>query len=129
MKESEFATIINEINNHITVFEQEYKGLQAGDYTKSLTIDKYNHLINISKINQAMMDRHISDFYHLIGMGNLNCCQISRLSKIFKKYLSYRSHIKFFANKAPVVDTQSLKVNSEYKLTCGIKLQSTNIIK
>ena len=37
MKESEFATIINEINNYITVFEQEYKGLQTEDYTKSLT--------------------------------------------------------------------------------------------
>ena len=62
----------------------------------------------------------MSDLYHIIGMANLNAAQTSKIIKLTKTLLQYRSDVKFFANQNTIAVPK--RKDSKYKTSSGVEL-------
>lgn len=123
MKQSEFARIINNLNQQIDNCEKSLA--KYNQYNKNITsmpIDGVNKTISSCRQVQTNMDKFIkNDLYHIIGMGNLNAVQMSKLTKISKKLMSYRSEVKLFACMK-YIGIPNYTNKSEFVLSSGVKL-------
>ena len=71
------------------------------------------------------MDKANNDLYHLIGMGGLTPIQLQKLFGLIKKYLVYRSDIKYLASLSTIDLNINFPQASEYNTYLGqIKLTS-----
>ena len=122
MKNSEYQAIVSniseQINNCESALAQYYSCSQ--DFSK-MSIVNINETISSCRKAQGDMDKMVmSDLYHIIGMANLNAAQTSRIIKLTKTLLQYRSDVKFFANQNTVQVPK--RKESVYKLSSGLKL-------
>lgn len=123
MKLAEYQVIIEKISEQISQCESALLkyNLNLQDINK-MTVEDINTTISSCRKMQQSMDKFVrDDLYHIIGMANLNAAQTSRIIKLTKELLEYRSDIKYFAvqSKIPV---SIRKKESVYKLSSGVKL-------
>lgn len=121
MKNSEYQTIVGCINNQIEECEKalsEYKRVR--DFNK-MTMENINTTIISCRKVQQFMDKFVqSDLYHIIGMANLNAAQTSKIIKLTKTLLQYRSDVKFFASQNTIAVPK--RKDSKYKTFSGVEL-------
>ena len=87
-----------------------------------MTVEDINTTISLCRKMHQSMDKFVrDDLYHIIGMANLNAAQTSRIIKLTKELLKYRSDIKHFAGQS-TIPVSIGKKESVYKLSSGIKL-------
>lgn len=122
MKNSEYQAIVSniseQINNCESALAQYYSCSQ--DFSK-MSIVNINETISSCRKAQGDMDKMVmSDLYHIIGMANLNAAQTSKIIKLTKTLLQYRSDVKFFANQNTIVVPK--RKDSKYKTSSGVEL-------
>ena len=122
MKNSEYQAIVSniseQINNCESALAQYYSCSQ--DFSK-MSIVNINETISSCRKAQGDMDQMVmSDLYHIIGMANLNAAQTSKIIKLTKTLLQYRSDVKFFANQNTIVVPK--RKDSKYKTSSGVEL-------
>ena len=122
MKNSEYQAIVSniseQINNCESALAQYYSCLQ--DFSK-MSIVNINETISSCRKAQGDMDKMVmSDLYHIIGMANLNAAQTSKIIKLTKTLLQYRSDVKFFANQNTIAVPK--RKDSKYKTSSGVEL-------
>lgn len=122
MKNSEYQAIVSniseQINNCESALEQYYSCSQ--DFSK-MSIVNINETISSCRKAQGDMDKMVmSDLYHIIGMANLNAAQTSKIIKLTKTLLQYRSDVKFFANQNTI--SVPKRKDSKYKTSSGVEL-------
>lgn len=123
MKHSEYQSIIENISEQINQCENAlFKyNLNLQDVNK-MTVEDINTTISSCRKAHQSMDKFVrDDLYHIIGMANLNAAQTSRIIKLTKELLKYRSDIKYFAGLS-TIPVSIRKKESVYKLSSGIKL-------
>lgn len=123
MKPAEYQVIIENISEQISRCESAlFKyNLNLQDINK-MTVEDINTTILSCRKMQQSMDKFVrDDLYHIIGMANLNAAQTSRIIKLTKELLEYRSDIKYFAGQS-IIPASIRKKASVYKLSSGIKL-------
>lgn len=122
MKNSEYQAIVSniseQINNCELALAQYYSCSQ--DFSK-MSIVNINETISSCRKAQGDMDKMVmSDLYHIIGMANLNAAQTSKIIKLTKTLLQYRSDVKFFANQNTIAVPK--RKDSKYKTLSGVEL-------
>lgn len=122
MKNSEYQAIVSniseQINNCESALAQYYSCSQ--DFSK-MSIVNINDTISSCRKAQGDMDKMVmSDLYHIIGMANLNAAQTSKIIKLTKTLLQYRSDVKFFANQNTIAVPK--RKDSKYKTSSGVEL-------
>ena len=122
MKNSEYQAIVSniseQINNCESALAQYYSCSQ--DFSK-MSIMNINETISSCRKAQGDMDKMVmSDLYHIIGMANLNAAQTSKIIKLTKTLLQYRSDVKFFANQNTIAVPK--RKDSKYKTSSGVEL-------
>ena len=122
MKNSEYQAIVSniseQINNCESALAQYYSCSQ--DFSK-MSIVNINETIYSCRKAQGDMDKMVmSDLYHIIGMANLNAAQTSKIIKLTKTLLQYRSDVKFFANQNTIAVPK--RNDSKYKTSSGVEL-------
>lgn len=123
MKHSEYQSIIENISEQISQCESAlFKyNLNLQDINK-MTVEDINTTISLCRKMHQSMDKFVrDDLYHIIGMANLNAAQTSRIIKLTKELLKYRSDIKHFAGQSTIPASIGKK-ESVYKLSSGVKL-------
>lgn len=123
MKHAEYQVIIEKISEQISQCESALLkyNLNLQDINK-MTVEDINTTISSCREMQQSMDKFVrDDLYHIIGMANLNAAQTSRIIKLTKELLEYRSDIKYFAGQSKI-PVSIRKKESVYKLSSGIKL-------
>ena len=123
MKHSEYQGIIENISEQISQCESAlFKyNLNLQDINK-MTVEDINTTISSCRKMHQSMDKFVrDDLYHIIGMANLNAAQTSRIIKLTKELLEYRSDIKYFAGQSKI-PVSIRKKESVYKLSSGVKL-------
>ena len=123
MKPAEYQVIIEKISEQISQCESALLkyNLNLQDINK-MTVEDINITISSCREMQQSMDKFVrDDLYHIIGMANLNAAQTSRIIKLTKELLEYRSDIKYFAGQSKI-PVSIRKKESVYKLSSGIKL-------
>ena len=123
MKLAEYQVIIEKISEQISQCESALLkyNLNLQDINK-MTVEDINTTISSCRKMQQSMDKFVrDDLYHIIGMANLNAAQTSRIIKLTKELLEYRSDIKYFAGQSKI-PVSIRKKESVYKLSSGIKL-------
>lgn len=122
MKNSEYQAIVSniseQINNCESALAQYYSCSQ--DFSK-MSIVNINETISSCRKAQGDIDKMVmSDLYHIIGMANLNAAQTSKMIKLTKTLLQYRSDVKFFASQNTIAVPQ--RKDSKYKTFSGVEL-------
>lgn len=123
MKPAEYQVIIENISEQISRCESALLkyNLNLQDINK-MTVEDINTTISSCRKMQQSMDKFVrDDLYHIIGMANLNSAQTSRIIKLTKELLEYRSDIKYFAGQSKI-PVSIRKKESVYKLSSGVKL-------
>ena len=123
MKPAEYQVIIEKISEQISQCESALLkyNLNLQDINK-MTVEDINTTISSCREMQQYMDKFVrDDLYHIIGMANLNAAQTSRIIKLTKELLEYRSDIKYFAGQSKI-PVSIRKKESVYKLSSGVKL-------
>ena len=123
MKPAEYQVIIENISEQISRCESALLkyNLNLQDINK-MTVEDINTTISSCRKMQQSMDKFVrDDLYHIIGMANLNSAQTSRIIKLTKELLKYRSDIKYFAGQS-TIPVSIGKKESVYKLSSGVKL-------
>lgn len=123
MKHSEYQSIIENISEQISQCESALSkyNLNLQDINK-MTVEDINTTISSCRKMHQSMDKFVrDDLYHIIGMANLNAAQTSRIIKLTKELLKYRSDIKHFAGQS-TIPVSTGKKESVYKLSSGVKL-------
>lgn len=123
MRHSEYQIIVENISKQIEQCESALLkyNLNLQDINK-MTVEDINTTISSCREMQQSMDKFVrDDLYHIIGMANLNAAQTSRIIKLTKELLEYRSDIKYFAGQSKI-PVSIRKKESVYKLSSGIKL-------
>ena len=123
MKLAEYQVIIEKISEQISQCESALLkyNLNLQDINK-MTVEDINTTISSCRKMQQSMDKFVrDDLYHIIGMANLNAAQTSRIIKLTKELLKYRSDIKHFAGQS-TIPVSIGKKESVYKLSSGVKL-------
>ena len=123
MKHSEYQSIIENISEQISQCESAlFKyNLNLQDINKMTVEDINTTILSCRKMHQSMDKFVRDDLYHIIGMANLNAAQTSRIIKLTKELLKYRSDIKHFAGQSTIPVSKGKK-ESVYKLSSGVKL-------
>ena len=123
MKLADYQVIIKKISEQISQCESALLkyNLNLQDINK-MTVEDINTTISSCRKMQQSMDKFVrDDLYHIIGMANLNAAQTSRIIKLTKELLEYRSDIKYFAGQSKI-PVSIRKKESVYKLSSGVKL-------
>lgn len=123
MKHSEYQSIIENISEQISQCESALSkyNLNLQDINKMTVEDINTTILSCRKMHQSMDKFVRDDLYHIIGMANLNAAQTSRIIKLTKELLKYRSDIKHFAGQS-IITVSIGKKESVYKLSSGVKL-------
>lgn len=102
MRKEVFDKIIETLNTQIQQCETQLGSLRTkGDFMR-LTMQDYFVLKAFSQSQQSKMDALArDDLYHLLGAEDITPSELVTIAYKVRKYLSYRSVVKFFATSAP----------------------------
>lgn len=125
MDKNSFEKIIKDLEVRINMCEKRFNKLKTKDDLLSISLKEFIDLKSFCQEEHAKMDKINSDLYHLIGMGNLTPIQLQKFCALIRKYLAYRSDVKYLA----CISTVDLNINfpnsSDYKTYLGqIRLKS-----
>jgi hypothetical protein len=125
MVKENFDKIISDLELRISMCEKHLGNITTKSELLQLQLCEFLKLKNFCQEEHSRMDKINSDFYHLIGMGNLTPIQTQKLCGLIRKYLVYRSDIKFIASVIITDYNFTFPTTSEYKTFLGnIKLES-----
>ena len=122
MKNSDYQIIVDSITDQISKCERALSVYNAcsQDFSKMTIEDINTTILDCRKVQQTSDKLVRDDLYHIIGMANLNAAQASKIVKLTKTLLQYRSDVKFFAYQNTVQVPK--RKESVYKLSSGLKL-------
>ena len=125
MNKESFDKIVKDLETRISMCEKKLNKIASKETLLNISLKEFIELRNYCQEEQGRMDKVNNDLYHLIGMGGLTPIQLQKFCGLVKKYLVYRSDIKYLA----CLSTIDLNVNfpqaSDYKTYLGqIKLTS-----
>lgn len=125
MNKENFDKIVKDLETRISMCEKKLDKIASKETLLNISLKEFIELRNYCQEEQGRMDKVNNDLYHLIGMGGLTPIQLQKFCGLVKKYLVYRSDIKYLA----CLSTIDLNVNfpqaSDYKTYLGqIKLTS-----
>ena len=119
MKAEEFDLIKNDLSKRVTDCETYLSNLHTTSDIANLTISQAIEVRDFCKSEYIDMTKIVMvDFYHIIGMGNLNAVQTNIFISLMRKYLSYRSLIQTINTCLTGFDNlPGIPVRSSFKLT------------
>lgn len=125
MNKESFDKIVKDLETRISMCEKKLDKIDSKETLLNISLKEFIELRNYCQEEQGRMDKVNNDLYHLIGMGGLTPIQLQKFCGLVKKYLVYRSDIKYLA----CLSTIDLNINfpqaSDYKTYLGqIKLTS-----
>lgn len=125
MNKDSFDKIVKDLETRISMCEKKLDTIASKETLLNISLKEFIELRNYCQEEQGRMDKVNNDLYHLIGMGGLTPIQLQKFCGLVKKYLVYRSDIKYLA----CLSTIDLNVNfpqaSDYKTYLGqIRLTS-----
>lgn len=128
MKVNDFNKIINTMTIYLT------QGINAVEKFKNkgdilnLTDNEFNNYFSQVQNLHGIMDKFNTDFYHLIGMGNLSGPQTMLLCQLVKKVESIRHNIKLIVNtKSHLKVIRETILNNERSYNLGILPSNNNV--
>lgn len=125
MNKESFDKIVKDLETRISMCEKKLDNIASKETLLNISLKEFIELRNYCQEEQGRMDKVNNDLYHLIGMGGLTPIQLQKFCGLVKRYLVYRSDIKYLA----CLSTIDLNINfpqaSDYKTYLGqIKLNS-----
>ncbi len=141
MKKENFDSIKQNLTNHIDNCKKHLDHIKTTADLCNITLQEALDLQAFVKQELAdMTEICMVEFYHIIGMGELDAIQTRTFIKLFKEYTSYRSDIKSLANQLhelnnlPNLPTQSkytLKILGNFTLKSTIRgrAESTEVFE
>ena len=125
MNKENFDKIVKDLETRISMCEKKLDKIASKETLLNISLKEFIELRNYCQEEQGRMDKVNNDLYHLIGMGGLTPIQLQKFCGLVKKYLVYRSDIKYLA----CLSTIDLNINfpqaSDYKTYLGqIRLTS-----
>ena len=122
MKNADYEIIIKNITDQIDECEKALSLYNASSCNfNKMQVEHLNATIASCRKMHGKMDRFVtSDLYHIVGMAGLNAAQMSKVIKLTKTLLKYRTDVKFFAGQNTI--TVPKRNPSCYKLSAGIEL-------
>lgn len=124
MEKEKFEKIIRDLEVRVVVCERRLEHLTSKEDLLALPLKDFIDLKNFCQEEQGRMDKVNNDLYHLIGMGGFTPIQLQKFCGLVKKYLVFRSDIKYLASLV-IADTNiNFPALSSYKTYLGqIKLE------
>lgn len=125
MEKEKFEKIIKDLEVRVAICEKRLEPLTSKEDLLSLPLKDFIELKNFCQEEQGRMDKVNTDLYHLIGMGGLTPIQLQKFCGLVKKYLVFRSDVKYLASLV-ISDTNiNFPQISSYKTYLGqIKIES-----
>lgn len=125
MNKENFDKIVKDLETRISMCEKKLDKIASKETLLNISLKEFIELRNYCQEEQGRMDKVNNDLYHLIGMGGLTPIQLQKFCGLVKRYLVYRSDIKYLA----CLSTIDLNINfpqaSDYKTYLGqIRLTS-----
>lgn len=124
MEKEKFEKIIRDLEVRVVVCERRLEHLTSKEDLLALPLKDFIDLKNFCQEEQGRMDKVNNDLYHLIGMGGFTPIQLQKFCGLVKRYLVFRSDIKYLASLV-IADTNiNFPALSSYKTYLGqIKLE------
>ena len=130
MNKESFDKIVKDLETRISMCEKKLDKIASKETLLNISLKEFIELRNYCQEEQSKMDKVNNDLYHLIGMGGLTPIQLQKFCGLIKKYLVYRSDIKYLASLSTIDLNINFPQASEYKTYLGqIKLTSEPRLK
>jgi hypothetical protein len=125
MEKEKFEKIIRDLEVRATICEKRLEQLTSKEDLLALPLKDFIELKNFCQEEQGRMDKVNNDLYHLVGMGGLTPIQLQKFCGLIKRYLAFRSDVKYLASLT-ITDTNiNFPAVSSYKTYLGqIKLET-----
>ena len=125
MEKEKFEKIMEDLEVRVVICKRRLERLTSKEDLLALPLKDFIDLKNFCQEEQSRMDKVNNDLYHLIGMGDFTPIQLQKFCSLVKKYLVFRSDVKYLASLV-ISDTNiNFPQASEYKTYLGqIKLTS-----
>lgn len=125
MEKEKFEKIIRDLEVRVVICERRLELLTSKEDLLALPLKDFIDLKNFCQEEQGRMDKVNTDLYHLIGMGGLTPIQLQKFCGLVRRYLVFRSDVKYLASLV-ISDTNiNFPQISNYKTYLGqIKLES-----
>lgn len=125
MEKEKFEKIIRDLEVRVVICERRLELLTSKEDLLALPLKDFIELKNFCQEEQSRMDKVNNDLYHLIGMGGFTPIQLQKFCSLVKRYLLFRSDVKYLASLV-ISDTNiNFPQTSNYKTYLGqIKLES-----
>lgn len=125
MNKESFDKIVRDLEIRISMCEKKLDTLKTKNDLFAISLKDFIDLKNFCQEEHSKMDKVNSDLYHLIGMGGLTPIQLQKLCGLVRKYLVYRSDIKYLACLSTIDFNINFPQASDYKTYLGqIRLTS-----
>lgn len=125
MEKEKFDKIVKDLENRISMCEKKLDKIDSKETLLNISLKEFIGLRNYCQEEQSKMDKANNDLYHLIGMGDFTPIQLQKFCSLVRKYLVFRSDVKYLASLV-ISDTNiSFPQKSNYKTYLGqIKLEN-----
>lgn len=125
MNKESFDKIVKDLETRISMCEKKLDKIASKETLLNIPLKEFIELRNYCQEEQSRMDKINNDLYHLIGMGGLTPIQLQKFCGLIKKYLVYRSDIKYLASLSTIDLNINFPQASDYKTYLGqIRLTS-----
>lgn len=125
MNKESFDKIVKDLETRISMCEKKLDKIASKETLLNISLKEFIELRNYCQEEQGRMDKVNNDLYHLIGMGDFTPIQLQKFCGLIKKYLVYRSDIKYLASLSTIDLNINFPQASEYNTYLGqIKLTS-----
>ena len=125
MEKEKFEKIMEDLEVRVVICKRRLERLTSKEDLLALSLKDFIDLKNFCQEEQGRMDKVNTDLYHLIGMGDFTPIQLQKFCSLVKKYLVFRSDVKYLASLV-ISDTNiNFPQKSNYKTYLGqIKLEN-----
>ena len=131
MEQDKFNIIMDALNK---IIEESYSSTQMlgkKECILYLNNNDFNNFFKKAEKTLSYFDKSINDFYHLIGMGNLNASQITTICKTMKELCNQRHYIKKIINlkqQYKIIRESTVNDERKYLLTILDKSKSFSLV-
>ena len=124
MEKEKFEKIIRDLEVRAVICERRLERLTSKEDLLALPLKDFIDLKNFCQEEQGRMDKVNNDLYHLVGMGGLTPIQLQKFCGLVKRYLAFRSDIKYLASLVVSDININFPAVSSYRTYLGqIKLE------
>jgi len=116
MKKEYFEQVCKSLEKRIAWCEKRLDPILSKDDLLNLPLKDYLSLVTESKTMMSDMDKIYSEWYHIIGMGNLSAVQQGKIFALIKKFGEYRTDIKCLALNNTPEKIPDIPAESTYKV-------------